>query len=122
MSVAWLRDLEDKVRETATRLQEARAENETLQARIAELEAAVEAGGGADPEAAAWREERAEVRQRVEDLVAHLETLLRDGDGVEGIILAPQQQRRHGPGGHRGSRCSARAGTACGRSGRGRTG
>jgi len=81
MSVAWLRDLEDKVRETATRLQEARAENETLQARIAELEAAVEAGGGADPEAAAWREERAEVRQRVEDLVAHLETLLRDGDG-----------------------------------------
>ena len=76
MSLPWLQELEERVQETAARLKDLRAENETLQARVAELEeelAAVPAAGQGE----AWAEEKAEIRERVEKLADHLEKLLK---------------------------------------------
>lgn len=82
MTVSWMQELEDRVREASARLHELRAENETLKQRIGALEdqltAAPEAGGEVGE--AGWKVEREEIRRRVEDLVAHLEQLLRDAD------------------------------------------
>lgn len=95
MSKAWLSDLEEKVQEAATRLRAMRAEKEDLQTqvgdlenRVAELELELEEAqakaaesqgeGSVELEAAAaeWREERQEIRGRVEKLVDHLSDLL----------------------------------------------
>ena len=76
MSVAWLRDLEDRVREASTRMRSLQEENQQLHARVAELEARLEASPEADPAAANWAAERDEVRQRVAGLVEQLEALL----------------------------------------------
>lgn len=81
MTAAWLRDLEEKVLEASSRLQEARVandelqqKNEALQARVSELESEVaEASSTGD---AAWTEERDEIRSRVEKLANHLGELL----------------------------------------------
>lgn len=84
MSVAWLRDLEEKVHEAGKRLRSLEAENRELRDRVAELESAAAspaAGEAADPAAAAWAEERDEVRQRVGELVTHLEELLTSAGG-----------------------------------------
>lgn len=75
MTTAWLRDLEEKVRETSARLGELKSENEKLEKKVAELEARLEAAPDAE-EAAAWAEERDDIRQRVEKLVEHLGDLL----------------------------------------------
>jgi len=72
-SIAWLRDLEEKVREASARLRELRAENAELTRRIRELEAS-----GAATAGGAWSAERDEIRQRVEKLAAYLEELLKD--------------------------------------------
>ncbi|MEM8931691.1 MAG: cell division protein ZapB [Acidobacteriota bacterium] len=82
MSKGWLQDLEERVQEAAERLRSLREENERLEThcrqlegRVEELEAAVDAAGG-DGDDAAWREERDEIRGRVEKLVDHLAGLL----------------------------------------------
>ena len=81
MSQAWLQDLEERVHEASDRLRDLREENERLEARCQQLEARVEEleasvdGEPSDGEAA-WREERDEIRGRVEKLVDHLATLL----------------------------------------------
>lgn len=98
----WLQALEGRVREASTRLRELNADNQRLRARVDELEEALEEardraeaaaadgggdggegdrGGGpeeGDGEAAAWRREREEIRDRVQHLTDHLEALLGD--------------------------------------------
>lgn len=76
MTIAWLRDLEEKVQEAAERLVALREENEALGKKIEALEEKLAANAEGDPEAEAWSEERAEIRQRVEKLASDLETLL----------------------------------------------
>jgi len=75
MTKGWLRDLEERVREASTRLQDLRAENEQLREKLGALEGRLAAtpdeGGAAD-----WAQEREEIRQRVEGLVQHLDELL----------------------------------------------
>jgi len=75
MTTAWLRDLEEKVRATSARLGKLKSQNEKLEKKIADLEAQLEAAPDAE-EAAAWTEERDDVRKRVEKLVDHLGNLL----------------------------------------------
>jgi len=75
MAVPWLDELEGKVNKALGELERLRAENETLQATVAELEAA--AAEGSD-----WRQEREAVRTRVAHLVERLEKLL--GGAAEG--------------------------------------
>ncbi|NJL30070.1 MAG: cell division protein ZapB [Thermoanaerobaculia bacterium] len=76
MTTVWLNDLEEKIREAAKRLAELRSENETLKARVAELETMLGERDSADDGAAAWTEEREQIRERVERMVEHLEELL----------------------------------------------
>ena len=86
--LAALEDLEDKIRLATARLTALRAENLRLAGRIAELEldAAVAQPatmGTADEEGGAWREERREIKRRVESLARHLEEMLEDGAADE---------------------------------------
>lgn len=69
----WLADLERRVHEAVAEIGRLRQENRRLERELAKLR---RKGGEADPEAAAWQRERAEVRRRVERLAAHLEELL----------------------------------------------
>ena len=81
MSQDWLQNLEVKIELATGRLRELCEENERLETRCGELESRVEeleaqvadAGDGDDGE---WREEREDIRQRVEKLVDHLSELL----------------------------------------------
>ena len=84
MTTAWLQDLEERVKATADRLGELRAENGRLEKRlagrenrVAELEQQLAAAPDAE-EAAAWVTERDDIRQRVEKLVDHLGEMLED--------------------------------------------
>ena len=79
MTIPWLQELEERVGETAARLRELRAENETLRQRVAELEGEL-ASAPDGKERETWVEERAEIRSRVEQLAEHLEKLLEDDD------------------------------------------
>ncbi len=77
MTTAWLRDLEERVQEASERLRALQTENAGLKERVGELEAQLqEAPSG--KEAAAWTEERGDIKQRVEKLVQHLDDLLKD--------------------------------------------
>ncbi len=78
MSIPWLKELEERVGEATERLRELRSENDTLKTRISELEAELEArpDGSADGGDGAWREEKEEIRGRVEKLAGDLEALL----------------------------------------------
>ncbi|RMH17574.1 MAG: cell division protein ZapB [Acidobacteria bacterium] len=81
MKIAWLKNLEARVHEAAARLRELRAANRELTAERDELKDRVqtlerELAAARGDGAGAWEEERREVRQRVEKLVAHLESLL----------------------------------------------
>lgn len=87
--MAALEALEARVHAVVERLATTAAENAQLRKRIARLEArlAEAAGGGKaaagapdDDEGAAWRQEREEVRSRVDRLTETLESLLA-GDG-----------------------------------------
>lgn len=82
MTIPWLQELEERVRETATRLAELRAENEKLARRVAALEGEL-ASPPESRERETWAEERAEIRGRVEQLAEHLEKLLEDDGGGE---------------------------------------
>lgn len=76
-----LEQLETRIAEVVERHAELRARNAELEARLDALETELEqaqadAGGDVDGGgAAAWSEERDELRQRVERLVAQLESL-----------------------------------------------
>lgn len=75
MTLPWLKELEERVQETAARLKELRTENAALKERVSELErelASVPDAGQGE----AWAEEKAEIRDRVEKLADHLEKLL----------------------------------------------
>ncbi|MEO1368465.1 MAG: cell division protein ZapB [Acidobacteriota bacterium] len=82
MNQEWLQNLEEKVQQTAQRLRDVREENEQLEARCKELESKVEdletqlLEAAGDEGGAEWREERDEIRTRVEKLVDHLGELL----------------------------------------------
>lgn len=71
----WLAELEARVREAVAEIGRLRQDNRRLERELAKLRKAAAADGGA----AAWEQERADVRQRVERLTAHLETLLGEG-------------------------------------------
>jgi len=77
MSIPWLKELEERVRETADRLRETREENTSLKSRIAELEKQLAAAPGSE-EREAWAVEKKEIRSRVESLAEHLEELLKE--------------------------------------------
>jgi len=76
-SIPWLKELEERVRETADRLRETREENTTLKSRIAELEKQLASAPGSE-EKEAWVLEKSEIRSRVESLAEHLEELLKE--------------------------------------------
>ena len=75
MTIAWLRDLEERVQEASEHLQHLRSENERLEQHVTELEGQLESAPSQD-ENQAWTEEREEIRKRVERLVQHLDGLL----------------------------------------------
>ncbi|MCP3957054.1 MAG: cell division protein ZapB [bacterium] len=75
MTTAWLRDLEERVQEASARLSDLQKKNGELEKRIQELETELEAAPDA-AQAAAWSEERDDIRKRVEKLVDHLGELL----------------------------------------------
>ncbi|MEO8274679.1 MAG: cell division protein ZapB [Thermoanaerobaculia bacterium] len=83
MSLEFLEVLEARVREAAERLEELAAENSELRTKVEKLEqnsaAAAKgdrSGGKTDKSEKAWIKERDEIRERLEALIARLETLL----------------------------------------------
>jgi hypothetical protein len=68
----WLADLEARVREAVAEIGRLRQENRRLEKELAKARKAAAGNGGA----AAWEQERAEVRTRLERLTAHLEGVL----------------------------------------------
>ena len=75
---AWLDELEAAVKEAAEIIQALREEKADLVRRVQELEAKAGGDGGGEEAEKAWREERREIRQRVETLTKRLEGLLDD--------------------------------------------
>jgi len=84
---AWLDQLESTVKQAAETIESLHRKRDDLAARVEELEGqveALEAAGGTKKgkpkadEAAAWREERKEIRRRVQKLTERLEGLLED--------------------------------------------
>ena len=80
MSTPWLGDLEQRVSEAVAEIGRLRSENKRLERELAKLR---KAGAGGDG-AAAWEQERTEVRSRVERLAHHLEELL--GPGAADVL------------------------------------
>jgi predicted nucleic acid-binding Zn-ribbon protein len=82
----WLEELESTVRQAGETIATLRREKADLESQVKELQA----GAGSDPgeggddggesAAAAWREERQAIRDRVEQLTERLEGLLDDGE------------------------------------------
>lgn len=74
----WLEELESAVRQAGETIATLRREKAELEARVQELEArgGSESEPAGDDGAAAWREERREIRGRVEKLTERLEGLL----------------------------------------------
>ena len=71
--------LEEKIGLVLERLEETQEQVKTLKGRIAKLEKEkedLEAAPAPDPEREQWREERDEIRARVDSLIARLEGLL----------------------------------------------
>ena len=91
--IEWLGGLEAKVREASERLAALRQENRKLLSQMRELEgqlAAAEARAGESavpyPEAnEAWKEERDEIRRRVESLTQTLEELIAEPELEEDL-------------------------------------
>lgn len=67
-----LSELEDRIQQAADEIQRLRRHNGELEARLRRLAADETADGGA----AAWEQERLELRQRIEQLAGRLEELL----------------------------------------------
>ena len=72
LETPWLAELEGRVREAVAEIGRLRHENRKLEKEIGKLRKATGGNGGA----AAWEQERAEVRARLERLTAHLEGVL----------------------------------------------
>jgi hypothetical protein len=94
MAIEWMELLEQRVREAADEIRRLRGENEALEARIETLERELaqaidtDAARAADGRAsgqpdAAWEQERAEVRSRVERLVRQLEGLIQEAEAAD---------------------------------------
>ena len=84
----WLADLEDKVHAAARTIRQLRESQRELKAEKKELSKRLEAAadeirelsaGKDDDGAQAWKEERREIRDRVERITGRLEELLEDG-------------------------------------------
>lgn len=74
----WLEELESAVRQAGETIATLRREKADLEDRVKELEARVGSEPGGDDGAAAWSEERREIRDRVEALTGRLESLLEE--------------------------------------------
>jgi chromosome segregation ATPase len=80
----WLEELESAVRQTGETIATLRREKADLEAQVKELQAGAGSDSGegsgesGDDGAAAWKEERQEIRGRVEKLTERLEGLLDD--------------------------------------------
>ena len=72
---AWMKELEVQVEKAADEVRRLRDENKGLRGELEETRRTLDTAGAGD--ASDWVEERAAVRERVEQLVARLETLLR---------------------------------------------
>ncbi len=89
----WLEALETKVGQAAAELSRLRASNQQLAAKVEELQTSLgqaqEAAQGATNQAdeAAWLDEKAQIRRRVEELAETLEGLL-DVDADAGTEAA----------------------------------
>jgi uncharacterized coiled-coil DUF342 family protein len=75
---AWLDQLEATVKEAAETIEALREEKAELVRQVQALEARAGEPGGGEEAAQAWREERREIRKRVEKLTKRLEGLLED--------------------------------------------
>jgi chromosome segregation ATPase len=71
----WLAELEARVREAVGEIGRLRQDNRRLEKELAKLR---KTAAGGESAASAWEQERVAVRERVERLTAHLETLLAD--------------------------------------------
>ncbi len=78
MSEGFLDQLEQRVHAAAERIRVLKNENARLGERVTTLEDELQEARD-DSAAAAWAEEREEIRQRVEKLAATLEGLLEEG-------------------------------------------
>jgi predicted nucleic acid-binding Zn-ribbon protein len=78
--IDWLEALEQRVHEATARLQDLAGENATLSARIADLERQLDEStpAGDEKAATAWKQERHDIRKRVERLTGDLESLLEE--------------------------------------------
>lgn len=72
----WLQELEDQIRRATGEIAALRKQNRSLTSRIKRLKR--EARATDEAAAGDWDEERAEIRQRAEQIAATLETLLSD--------------------------------------------
>jgi len=79
MSSSPIDKLDKQIQKVVARVRKLEADNQKLQQKAAKLQESLEAtpsGGGGDD----WREEKEAIRQRVERLVDHLETVLADDE------------------------------------------
>lgn len=76
MAEDLLAGLEARVDQAVERIHALKSENQELKQKVRELEALLD--GEPDEDATAWREERDEIRRRVEELATALEQLLED--------------------------------------------
>lgn len=70
MSDSWIEELEEQIRRAVDEIEDLRGERNELEKRVAELESSDSDDGGG------WREERDEIRRRMESLTSELEALL----------------------------------------------
>ena len=88
LETPWLAELEARVREAAAEIGRLRHDNRKLEKEVAKLKKAAGGNGGA----AAWQQERAEVRSRLERLTAQLEGALGEGaTAAEPVAAAPAE-------------------------------
>ena len=78
MTPRWLGELEKQVKAASEKLRELKNENRELKKKLAALEKKVSRKGSGKQarEEEAWQQERQEIRDRVEQLAKHLESLL----------------------------------------------
>jgi cell division protein FtsB len=76
MDTKWLSDLEQKVQAVAEELESLRKENRSQKTHIKRLQEQLSQAAKAGPSAGDWKQERAQIRQRVERLASGLEKLL----------------------------------------------
>ncbi|HSL85248.1 MAG TPA: cell division protein ZapB [Thermoanaerobaculia bacterium] len=75
---AWLDRLEATVKEAAETIEALREEKADLVRQVQELEAKGGGDGGGEEAETAWRDERREIRKRVQKLTKRLEGLLEE--------------------------------------------